>query len=270
MVGGDSDSEVADLWRWTIAILRICQLMTFEVVELMTQRLCFNVTDLQTMDALFDVPSTSLSAFSFRHSILPRVTQLGITLRLDLPTFQALEASVPTSENMPSTELTECTQIWSSVAAKILELQKLCQIRVWMDHSDVSFWAVVNERALLSPFERLAIPKQLNLVFYLPFVHPQLEDSTRHYIEKLNRVRNSPTTTFMIRRFLRQRLRPILNDNGVYGYRYRLDFPILWGEKWYEMPLNELVKKEGRWWRTGRDVMGMYTRIQHITWPDDD
>lgn len=27
MVGGDSDSEVADLWRWTIAILRICQLM---------------------------------------------------------------------------------------------------------------------------------------------------------------------------------------------------------------------------------------------------
>lgn len=233
----------------------------------MTRHVRFHVTDLETLDALLEISGTStvenLRIFGFKDSILPYITQLDITLRLALPVFQALEGVVTTIDGASSAASEEYVRIWSGLPAKVFELQELCKLRIWLDHADVTYWSVVNECAVLGQFARLPTPQQLDLVFYLAYLHPQLEDPARHFIEGYNYAQDSALPPFKIRRLLRQRYCSETDCNGRYYMRYRRDFPILYGALWSDMSLTQMEEYERRLWRAGIDVQKILAVARH-------
>ncbi|ETS82440.1 hypothetical protein PFICI_04316 [Pestalotiopsis fici W106-1] len=191
----------------------------FDILGFAAQRLCFNVTDMETLGALFEVSDTSVSKtpdhYSFQRLFLPNITQLDITLRLDLP---AVEVSRDTSTGethclrngrrrytfqRPFDDIEEYRQLWSGVPAKIFEHKELRKLRIWLDHPDDLGWAIVRKREVLSTFERLAIPQHLNLVMYIPLVFPEKEEPKRSSFRNVTEAKGSSLPSFEICRFQR-------------------------------------------------------------------
>jgi hypothetical protein len=219
----------------------------------MARLVYFHVTDLDTLNALFKTEGISASEpsssalYGFKSMFLPRITKLAITLRLPLPIFEAL-GSVQANEDGPI--------IWSEAFLRITQLEALRSLRIWLDHSNKAYWSVVNERAILSPLEPLASIPYLDLSFDLPKLHPQLEDSDRHFIEEdttnSSLISSSP---FKIRRRLRQRYHAEKNDMGKYWATYAPDFPFCLSYPNFEFTsLEEMESWERRAWQAGVDI----------------
>jgi hypothetical protein len=179
----------------------------------MTRLVCFNVTDLDTLDALLETSGVSPSGpspsapFSLKNSLLPHITKLDITLRLPLPIFQALDGLNAAKDGSFTSVFKDDLKIWSGISPRIAQLKELQILRIWLDHSNKAYWSVVNERAVLSQLAPLASIPHLDLSFDLPKLHPQLEDSERHFVGEENTTNSSfeSLSPLKIRRRLRQR-----------------------------------------------------------------
>ncbi|KAK8023891.1 hypothetical protein PG993_011957 [Apiospora rasikravindrae] len=136
------------------SFLTTCKRLYFEVGDWMREQVRFQITDLATAKSLFKFPPSSSASIAdtdvgFRHSVLPFLAKLGITMNLPLLFFQALS----TPDTAP---LDDNARIWLALPRYLeANLPSLRVLRIWLDHSDKAYWSAVNERAVLRPFEPL-------------------------------------------------------------------------------------------------------------------
>lgn len=231
----------------------------------MTELVCFNVTDLPTLDVLLEISGASPSSpFGFKNSFFPYVTKLDISLRLPLPFFNALDSSHEIKDGSSTPVIEDALKTWSRLSSRITQLKELHSIRICLDHTSKPYWSVVNERAVLSQFEPLASNSDLDLVFVLPKLHPSLEDPQRHYIEEKNTTDRSfaSLSQFKIRRILRQRRQSKKNCLGHYQVIYAEDFPHLLGHPGVRhRSLLWVEEVERAMWRAGQDVISFSSML---------
>lgn len=217
----------------------------------MTEMVDFHVTDLSTLNALFQAAAASSLSFGFRGSILPRITKLSVTLSLPLAFFRALETTLFDDNGSPLSSFEKDISLWFAMPSGLASFAQLRRFHIWLDHPDKEFWSAVNEHEILSHFEALQTgTPSLNMVATLPKLHPQKQDPQRHYL-------GDNIAPFEIRRVLRQRYRVVnYGTAGASMVIYVQDFPHGLGHPDFDdMSLAELEQHEAKLWRLGVDVV---------------
>lgn len=168
----------------------------FEIIDLLAHTATIHIADLEMVHYLHEhaaVPPVHLNTFS---SLLLRITNLEITLRLPLLFYQLLER--PEDANHPETELSGDVETWSRLPTTLSQMHRLKSVHLWLDHQGPKSWSVVNERALFTSLGQLASTQTLDISITLPKIHPKFEREDRHFTS------GSPVS-FHLRRRLRQR-----------------------------------------------------------------
>lgn len=207
----------------------------------------------------FENPTHTLSASpSILPILLQRVTQLNITLRLPLAFFKSLECleKVASPEvACPDPELESLVQDWLRLSSSLRCLTNLCTLRFWLDHNKPDFWAVVNERALLSPLSSLFQAQGLNVSFSLPKLHPKLEQEDRHFVQ-------GTPLCFVLHRRVRQRYHGIKSVQGTGEIVRKADVPFLLGiVDFVDMTMAEIEEEERAVWESGLDAEDMVREL---------
>lgn len=232
-------------------------------MELMMELTIFNVTDLQTLDAILDGPvaypsrRTPSIPFSLKDSFLPYITTLNVTLRLPLAFFKAFDETKDFGERIPTPILEEHLNIWSTLPPRLAKLKTLHTLCIWLDHTHDRYWSAVNERTFLSHFESLASNSNIDFLFELPKLHPLAENPQRHYMEdrKSTNITSTSLSSLRIRRLLRQKYQSELNGKGHYQGFYVRDFPHSFGHPIVaNISLADMEMWEGGMWRDGQHV----------------
>jgi hypothetical protein len=105
---------------------------------------------------------------------------------------------------------------------------------------------MVNEQAILSPWESLASDTSLDFSINLPKLHPKWETPERHFIED-----KTLLGTVICRRF-RQRYYRIEGDIAPFLVQHKPDFPILYFfEELWEMSMEDVEEMERHEWECG-------------------
>lgn len=180
--------------------------------------------------------------FSTFTSLPLQVTRLSLVVKLPLQFYQILECA----DNTDS-ELQSDIMAWLQIDSSVRALNKLRRLQVWLDHGDTCPWAVVHERAVLSPLIRLCETSSLELSFSLPKLHPRFEDEARHFTGTL--------VPFHLHRRLRQRYHGRTSSRGSLEVIHKPDFPFLLDIDGYDdMSMVDVEEEEKAWWKEGGDV----------------
>jgi hypothetical protein len=154
------------------------------VCDLLVRTSVIRITDLNTLDCL-DEQLAITAHPSFFPTKLCEISRLGITLRLPLHVFQALEYQSrdvdTTSEPDPvSADLMS----WSRLGSTLNQLKRLTKLELWVDFDEVGSWSMVSERALLDPLlsHLFSEHSSLEISIILPKLHPKFEHEDRHYV----------------------------------------------------------------------------------------
>ncbi|KAK8023895.1 hypothetical protein PG993_011961 [Apiospora rasikravindrae] len=208
----------------------------FETLDMMREQVCFHITDLDTVDSLFQHLSASPASsgsFGFQNLVAPHIQKLEVTLSLPLAFFEYFDdrPSAPGRELVPLFQGQART--WTEMPQGILEhLPSLRNLSIWLDHSQRPYWSVVHERAVLCAFEQLATSGRIDLLFDLPMIGSRIGGPTRLLLGEENtsgyHFNNPSSTPITIRRRLRQRQRVVGRraDTGAPTVRYCHDFPL--------------------------------------------
>jgi hypothetical protein len=122
-------------------------------------------------------------------------------------------------------------------------------LTVWRDHDEKGSWSIVNERVILRPLEPLIDQPDLNMIMYLPKVHPGWEAERPDWYYG----NDSSPSRFRICRRLRQRFHTKKEAQGRIGsVLHQEDFPVMLGWEGYEeMSLEEVERRMLRERRMG-------------------
>jgi len=96
-------------------------------------------------------------------------------------------------------------------------MQRLREMRIWLDHIGPDTWSKVNERTVLACLEPLHNITTLDISVNLPKIHPKYETPERNFTSK------SPPSILPIVRQYRHRYH---STDGI-DAQYSPDFPIL-------------------------------------------
>lgn len=241
--------------------------------------MCYHMTDLAAASRLLNPNIASLGTLgspelSFIHSLLPNITKLDIILSLPLAFFQHFQPH-PSTQDEDGEEvqhLKVLAETWLALPQSLANrLPSLRRLRIWLDHTDRSYWSVVDERAVLRHFEQLARSPHLDLSCDLPKLHPLQEDPARHFVN--NDVvgesgSSSSLPPIQVRRRLRQRWRAKRTDVG-YGWPYWVrDFPLAFGTAWFiDVSLEELEQLEKTMELDGIRMEELLSNAQHLSGP---
>ncbi|KAK8102369.1 hypothetical protein PG984_015515 [Apiospora sp. TS-2023a] len=206
----------------------------YEILDCIKERVCFHVTDLETLGCLFRQFASSQDssrADGFPELLRPPIGELHITLSLPLPFFEYFDdqPSAPGQEQAPLFK--EKAELWATIPQNILaHLPSLRMLSIWLDHIQKPYWSVVHERHLLRPFEQLAkLGGHFDLSFDLPKLKPKIGGPSRLFLEEEDTgvcCFHPSSTPLQIRRRLRQRQRAAWPDLSKPGVVYYHDFPM--------------------------------------------
>jgi hypothetical protein len=141
---------------------------------------------------------------------------------------------------------TRDSHVRGKLPVAIKNMSKLRKLRLWLDHSETSTWSMVNEQAILSPWESLASDTSLDFSINLPKLHPKWETPERHFIED-----KTLLGTVICRRF-RQRYYRIEGGIAPFLVQHKPDFPILYFfEELWEMSMEDVEEMERHEWECG-------------------
>ncbi|KAH6613095.1 hypothetical protein C7974DRAFT_476186 [Boeremia exigua] len=235
--------------RFGVSLLLLCRRIQFEVIDLLCRTAEAHVTDMETIN-YFHNPTLVLSTMpSILPSLLQRVTQLNITLRLPLPFFQRLERLEDAPS--PDPELESLVQAWLSLGSSLRRFPNLRIVRFWLDHDKPDCWTTVNERTLLSPLARLFQAQKIDVSFSLPHLHPKREQENRQFIQGAD-------LRFALHRRLRQRYFRSSSTQGKVRIIFKATFPFLVDAiDLVEMTMAEIEEEERSMWEVGLDVEDM-------------
>ncbi|KAB5584815.1 hypothetical protein GE09DRAFT_4862 [Coniochaeta sp. 2T2.1] len=224
------------------AILVVCRKIFTETCRVLSGKVVFHVTELDTLVHLAENASVAhrpVSPYAALSADARSIKNLAITLRLPLSFFLALEEYLGDAtsfnagaqrQHYPVAE-GDCSLVgtwmgvWPALAAGLLSLQTL---RVSVDHDDKQSWSLVHERALLSQITSCISPAKCpslkEVAIELPKLHPKYESRLRHF------TKGSPQPPAFAR--LGRQFRPCLffeetNAQGTIDVVYQADFPTL-------------------------------------------
>lgn len=242
----------------------------------------FHIMDLETLTLLQGMPLSQNETLVSRPdvclqaSIAPQIEKLSIYLRRPLAFFRELgnspmlASAISRSVIRPNSR----SELNTSMEAGFPSLRKLL---LWLDHSGIEYWSVVDERAVLGPLLTAAASyPSLEIVLVLPKTHPILENSERHFLgddlERCGHEMGLPPAK--VRRVWRQRYRyfgshkaedaPVPRDFDPYRQRRRYgpvrvkyvhDFPLFLKQKsctGKDVVAMEAI--EATRWRNGEDM----------------
>lgn len=263
-----------------------------EVVDDVTATTDFHVADLQTLQLLVENSGLHHDPFSLEALDRSRITKLSITLSQHLKFFREMSkiCRTPQKEEQgdafkPSSSVDDDLDsedngnisFWPRLPSVLAtHLPGLRKFHLWLDHTRVNYWSVVNERSILAPVEALgaANPKP-ELVCVLPKVHPRIEDRQRHYLPGDADQEGPARSRLKIHRILRQRYRVFLggSEPGKDLIRSVEDFPHTYlHPDFHDMSQAESEQFEADGWRRGVNVVaaaqarhrGRFSRLPHF------
>ncbi|KAH7067507.1 hypothetical protein BKA63DRAFT_607352 [Paraphoma chrysanthemicola] len=209
------------------ALIRVCKLMFIDIAEMLADTVVFHINDMGSLEPMkywtnLEVPAADRSPSATSNFIgctLPNVKNLEISLRIPPDRYNALENP---------DEVTTFTIAWNG-------LQRL---------SPPSTWSILNEKTLLSPFNRLNELLTLNLTIVLSKLHPKHQTPERHFVDD-----RTPMGVLIHRRY-RQRWYGTESTNGVSEVHHAPDFPILYelSDLW-DMSMDEIEQLERDEWK---------------------
>ncbi|KAF2731012.1 hypothetical protein EJ04DRAFT_514854 [Polyplosphaeria fusca] len=164
-----------------MSLLLVCKEMFFCIENAMRGTTTVVLTDLETLSFMASRVNDTQSlkgdrSLSITPSLLPRVMELNITLRLPLVDLRSLE------EPEDSSLATAFANTWRRLHQNLACFKHLQRLQLWLDHDYTSSWYHVNEHAILSTFLSDTMPNY-TISISLPEFHHKLKDRHRHYME---------------------------------------------------------------------------------------
>jgi len=183
----------------------VCKQLHDEVWKFWGCRVTVHSTDLATLDALGKaLPGVFTQG----------VARLSLTLRMPLGFFQALERPREVLRDMQ-------VRLCKDIPAPLSGFTALKKFSLGLDRADKQMWSVVDEQALLTPLLALFTDAPVEVVIFLPMLHPLYSSPDRHFLP----TSKQPSANVRIIRKLRQRWRGEVDFRGEMDGVHRPDYP---------------------------------------------
>jgi hypothetical protein len=220
-----------------------------EICDLLVRTSMVQITEFGTLDCLNGHLATVEHALSgFFPAKLCEITRLGITLRLPLQFFQALE-NLPKNVATTSELDPESAGLkpWLQLGSTLSQLESLTKLELWLDYDEAGSWSVVSERALLDPLltQLHSQHSSLEISVTLPKLHPKYEQEYRHYVD------GELPGNARLQRVLRQTCHTRVDAKGDAYVIEEPDFLFMFDFFW---TVEEVEEMERKMWINGEDV----------------
>ncbi|KAG6002382.1 hypothetical protein E4U21_003142 [Claviceps maximensis] len=199
-----------------IALMASCRRIFEDVTCLLADTCVIHVSDLATLDLLFDKRDNS-SCSSSPNQVLTQAffhaRRLNLSLRLPPSVFEAIGSNEPSPTKAAPSSLSpngsDPSTTWIELWHKMTTLRHLQRVDITLDHDSESSWSHVNEHAILAPLQTFVSHSDINTTVHLPKVASTKSNGTCHGLT--------------IKRFTRQRLFTEYRKDGSIGLVYEED-----------------------------------------------
>ncbi|KAH7071244.1 hypothetical protein BKA63DRAFT_69539 [Paraphoma chrysanthemicola] len=251
-----------------VGLLSVCRMFNVEVCEVLMKETAWNVAHVATSLWLFE----NTARRNILGHAIQEIKRLDITLRLSLAIFTRVENYTVSSSDgsfgaahVSEAEDSIASQAdkWLQMCARLPRLKNLSRVRIWLDHDQTHYWAIINERAFLEPVVKSLERSDVKISIHLPLLNPAMENAHRHFLEP----KSAPNLTIVRR--VRQRYHGIVNSRGRLCVRERGDFPLLdlGSYPFEDLNKEELRSVERELWKQGIDVQ--HELVDGGGWPHD-